>query len=198
MKKLSKEALELFYRLDDKKYLISKNDKLKEWITNLGYDGFEIEIQNFIDKIASWYFVKYSNKYLDTVLKKGSKEGKCLIPDMSLDLLFQKFTLLETKFFEQNKLFIQYLLMLSGYEMIYSKNSIPAYGMTRVRWMFSDFNEYFGWNLDPAIYNEVINRDYSMDNVDNIVLLATLREEQKIKPKTHKKKKPKLSYLFHW
>lgn len=196
MKKMSKEALELFRRLDEKKYLVSENIELKEWLVKLGYDSFEIEIQNLIDKIASWYFVKYSNKYLDGIFRGHSKENKNLIPDLSLDLMFQKFNLLETDVFERDKLFTQHLLTLSGYEMIYSKNTNPAFGIARVHFMFYDFNQRFNWNLDTKIYDDIIKKDYSMNNVDNIKLLANLREEQKVKQK-YKKKKTGLHRFLH-
>lgn len=41
MKKISGEALELFYRLDEKKYLVSTNLEIKRWLDRLQWSYSE-------------------------------------------------------------------------------------------------------------------------------------------------------------
>ena len=200
--KRSKEELELFYRLDEKKYLVSENLELQNWLEKLNCSYQEDDIQNFIDKLASWYFVKYPNKYFKAIISESMMDSYHFNIEMTIESLFQHFNTFELDLFtfeEENKelkeLICQYLLQLVGYEMIYSKNSIPEYGLTRIRFMFFDFNHLFHWDLNVENYRYIMERDYSIHNSDNFKLLKKLREKQK-KPKNNQKRKKKSLRIF--
>ncbi len=191
-----KEELELFYRLDEKKYLVGNQPTLQEWFQQLDWTYQMEDIQDFIDKLASWYFVKYPDKYIEAVIK--NHDNKTYTPNigMSLESLFQNFDTLEldlVTFDDKNKeikeLICQYLLQLVGYKMIYYQHTLPSYGLFRIQFMFSDFNSLFHWNLNTDIYRSIMERDYSLDNPDNLQLLKTLREQNRKNKKRQRKKK---------
>lgn len=191
-----KEELELFYRLDEKKYLVGNQPTLQEWFQQLDWTYQMEDIQDFIDKLASWYFVKYPDKYIEAVIK--NHDNKTYTPNigMSLESLFQNFDTLEldlVTFDDKNKeikeLICQYLLQLVGYKMIYYQHTLPSYGLFRIQFMFSDFNGLFHWNLNTDIYRSIMERDYSLNNPDNLQLLKTLREQNRKNKKRQRKKK---------
>lgn len=191
---MKNEELELFYRLDEKKYVVESNFELQEWLDQLGLLNHQTDIQNFINKLAGWYFVKYPDHFFCTSMQDKSCE---LSNQMAIFDLFQRFSLFEKKLFEfgsQNQIeFCQYLFQLAGFEMIYSKKSYPQIGFARAKLMFHEFNACFQWQLDTSIYEEIMNRDYSSNSPDIINLL----KEQKERQKEHKKKKLRLSRFLH-
>ena len=210
MTNLKKEELELFRRLDKKCFLVSKNDNLKEWLAKSFSNYPEQDVQSFIDKLACWYWVKFPDQLFD---KKGHSDDNLLKLSnraMSLNALFQNLNGIESEFINFNniskeeielkELFCQYLLKLAGYKMIYAKNTTPNYGAVRVELMFRDFNQCFHWNLSVDMYQDIMERDYSLDNPLNVMLLHNLRENQK--KETNKKgkkktKKKKSRRFFH-
>lgn len=204
MKGYSQEELELFRGLDEKKYLVSHNPEIGIWLERLNLMSFEENVQNFIDKIASWYFVKYSNRYFDSFGMNGTGSVMQVEPirGMTVEALFQNFDTAERMLVNgrnfygngiYNEIFCQYLLQLSGYEMIYAENSKPEYGMARVNLMFDDFNKLYGWNLNSKIYDSIFKRDYSMENDENVQLLKSLKEHKM----PEKKKKVGLRRFLH-
>lgn len=197
MKKISGEALELFYRLDEKKYLVSTNLEIKRWLDRLQWSYSEEELQNFIDKIAAWYFVKFPDKYLCNRNVSTPTIG------MNFNSLYQSLNTFETELmnFEGDEkdekikpMFFQYLLQLAGYKMIYSRDSIPEYGYIRVTNMFLEFNYFFNLDLDTKIYNSIMRRNYSLSRPENRELLRNFREIEK---KQEKKKRRGLSRFLH-
>lgn len=200
MNKLKREELELFYRLDEKKYLVDKNIELNDFIVNY-FQNYNLEdIQNFIDKLACWYYVKLPDK----IFERKKDINYDLLSEinhyMNLTTLFNNlntfelslinFKELDDKKLEYSELLCKQLFMMAGYEMLYYKNSSPEYSIARIKYMFMEFNNYFNWNLDINIYNDILLADYSMNNPHNMELLLKLREEQaKTKSKVKKKKR---------
>lgn len=202
VKRISGEALELFYRLDRKKYLIDFNLEVKNWLEKLDWSYPDQEIQDFIDKVNAWYFVKFPNRYIQSILIYHKTVTGTSTLGMSLENLFRNFNTIELELFDfkdqhlgvSKEKFCQYLVQLVGYKMIYSKNTNPEFGFIRARFLFFDFNHYFGWNLDTSLYDEVMNRDYSMNIPSNVSMLRKLREVEK---KQEKKKSRGLRRFLH-
>lgn len=208
MKKLNKDSLELFYRLDEKKYFVEKNQQLKDLMKKIKISCQEQDIQDFIDKLACWYYVKLPNQIFESKQSFENDMLQDLNGTMNLQTLFQNFNTIELDLVnfhqfkglkrEVRELFFQYLLKIAGYAMIYSKNSLPEYGVARTEFMFHEFNIYFDWDLKINMYYDIIDRDYSLNNPANIQLLKTLREKQKnSKKEKNSKKKKKLRWFLH-
>lgn len=205
MDSLNKEELELFYRLDRKKYLVDENQELRTWLEKLKISHQAKDIEDFINKLASWYLVKIPDKLFQSDQELSYDIFKISNSSMTFDNLFNNFTATELNLMnfeslkkpkkEVNELFSQYLLGLAGYKMIYAKNSSPEYGVARAQYMFHEFNEFFDWELNVFMYDDILKRDYSLDNPINIQLLKKLREN---KTKNNlKKRKKKLRWFFH-
>lgn len=208
MKKLNNDSLELFYRLDEKKYFVEKNQQLKDLMKKLKISCKEQDIQDFINKLACWYYVKLPNQIFETKQNLENDMLQGLNGTMNLETLFQNFNTIELELInfsrfkglkrEVRELFFQYLLKMAGYEMIYSKKSLPKYGVARAEFMFYEFNRYFDWKLNTNMYDYIIMRDYSLTNPTNVQLLKHLRDKQKkSKKEKNSKKKKKLRGLFH-
>lgn len=198
MNKLKNEELELFHRLDEKQYLVDKNIELNNIIVCY-FPTYDLnDIQNFVDKLACWYYVKLP----DRILEKNKNDNYYFLnktnSSMNLETLFKNLNTFELSlidFRELNdrdlkyaELLCKHLLMMAGYQMLYCKSSSPKYGLARIKYMFIEFNNHFNLNLDINVYNDILSTDYSMNNPLNKELLLKLREEQ-AKPKTRKKKK---------
>ena len=203
MKKLNKNELELFYYLDEKKYLRSNNFYIENLLEKLELTSYKSELQNFMNKIVSWYFVKYPDKNIDAILYHHDTKIKPSTDGMNLKVLFQNFDTFENWLlqFDDDKGILkkelcQNLFNLIGYKMIYTKSSRPYFGIIRIKFLFWEFNRLFDLKLDAKIYDDIINRDYSLDNPSNVQLLKKLREKNKIK-KTKTKKK-KLRHFFNF
>lgn len=201
MKRISGEALELFYRLDEQKYLIHANLEVRNWLEKLKWDYPDQEIQDFVDKVAAWYFVKFPNKYIKSILVYRKKVTGTSTLGMSLENLFHNLNTIELdllNFYNDDESikeeFLQYLVQLIGYKMIYSRDTIPEFGLIRARFMLFDFNRYFGWNLDISLYDQVMKRNYSLDIPSNMTLFHYFKE---IDSKQEKKKKRSLGRFFH-
>lgn len=193
MNKLRDNDLELFYILDEKKYLISKNKDFKFFLSTNNINCSDEEFQLFIDKLASWYFVK-----LPDILFQNQSGFHGYNSAMTLEKLFNNLNYFEYKLINFNSLsskesdiyesLTQYLLTLVGYKLIYSKNSYPEYGIARTEFMFNEFNNYFGWNLSINIYDYIINKNYSTEKSFNAYLLEQLKDNQTKKKNTKRKK----------
>ena len=206
MNKLKKEELELFYRLDEKKYLVDKNIELNNIIANYFQTYNLDDIQDFIDKLACWYYVKLPDKILENKKDINYDLLDKINHSMNLNTLFNNLNTfefciinskdLDDKKCEYSELLCKQLFIMAGYQMLYHKNSSPEYGIARIKYMFMEFNNYFNWNLDINIYNDILLADYSMNNPHNMELLLKLREEQAKTKSKEKKKKRRSRSIF--
>lgn len=194
---MQKEELEIFYRLDQKKYLVQYNKTLRRFLKDLEICYPEEDIQAFINKLIAWYNVKYSDKYIDKERHEQlDKYDLVLISMMSLEQLQQKLDTLELELFSSERkemiIFRKYLVEMAGCGLIYSRQSNPSYGYYRVQKMFSEWNQYFDWNLNEQIYDIILRRDYSPHDEDVIRLLERKKRKE---AQTIKKEKPYLRSL---
>lgn len=102
---------EKFYKLDKKEYIIKKNKGLLKTLKedkNIRYISLlkAEDLENFVDKIASWYMVKYADNYLTSdengnVLELENK----LKDEMTIEELKKRLSVNENIFLDcQNKI----------------------------------------------------------------------------------------------
>lgn len=197
---MKKNELEIFYKLDEKKYLVQKNKTIRDLLKKLHNAYDETDIQSLINKLIAWYWVKYSDGYLNSILQKSEVEGDTTIIEMmTFEQLKQRFGAKEREIFNIEELkdiygdniviFWKYVLEMAGWGLIYDKKSNPRYGYYRTVKMFQEFNACFRWNLTTKVYDSVIEKDYSPDNEQIISLLEEKKKEKERKNKEKKKKK---------
>lgn len=143
--KMTDEELEVFYKLDTKKYLIKYNRTIKEMLKKLEMMMCLDDVQAFIDKLTSWYNIKYSDRYIELILKNdNTMVDTTLVDVMNLQRLQQNFNTLENNIFmDQSKemvIFRKYLVQMAGCKLIYSQYSSPYLGYYRAQKLFEDFN----------------------------------------------------------
>ena len=182
---IDKNELKLFYELDPEYYLVSKNKKLKKILSTLNSKYSSKDIQNFINKLISWYSVKFSNHYLDKLQKDNGKIDSTLPKSMDLEALKKRYTTFEKELFRKNslaegKVILQKQLIVAvGWGLIYHKGTTPEYGFYRASKLLQDFNNLFGWNLSPNIYKKVFDFDYSLDNPEVVKILHNKMKQKK-------------------
>ena len=196
---MNEEELNVFYLLDSKQYLVKHNPILKKILDNLTHKYHEKDIQHFINKLISWYTVKYSDNFLDSYLQESTDVDLSILDIMSFDVLMKSFCTFEDDLFDvdtcQNSkvVLLKHLVVMAGWGLIYSKNTSLEYGYYRARQLLQDFNSFYSWNLVPeAIYLPTLEKDYSPDNEENQELL------EKMKKNSNKKIKKRRRFLFHW
>lgn len=175
---MNEEELKIFRKLDDKLYLIEKNNTYKQIFSELDKNVNPNIVQEFIDKLSNWYLVKYPDKYVKLYLEKRFDEIDYTQEElMSFDKLLyvmQKVISFEN---DNSLLYYKQLIVMAGWGMIYFKKTMPEYGYFRVQKMFEDFNREFGLELNTNIYDVVMNADYSKNNPDTIKLLEQKKEQ---------------------
>ena len=195
---MTREELEIFYLYDHHDYLVKNNHNLKKIIVTLKSYSNE-DIQQLINKLISWYTVKYSDVFLDSLLNDKINTDKTILEIMNFDSLKRNFSTFEELFFQKSdanddKIILQKnLIVMAGWGMIYHKNSNPEYGFYRACKLLDDFNSEYSWHLSSNIYAPVFERDYSPNLEANKKLLE---KHKKKHDKLHKKKK-KRKRLFH-
>lgn len=131
--------------------------KIKEgYKPNLSLD----EIKNLINKITLWYEFKYPDMYLEDESKSNDLKAHLTINRLKESLLKEENIILDNKYrldrYSQNsKLFEiafnhevdrelrEWILKLSNYALIYSRNSTPKYGLIRASLLNQEFTEYY-------------------------------------------------------
>lgn len=191
---MEKEHLKVFYLLDEYKYKVDKNKNLKKILNTLDSRYSEDDVQAYINKLISWYYVKYSDKLLNTLLKDKNNVDTSIFDIMSFEQLHKSYGAFEEEFFNSSNndivILQKHLVIMAGWGLIYYKRSNPEFGYYRAKRLLDDFNVFYSWNLPSDIYKEVFNRDYSPDNIENKKLI-----EMK-KKKHHNKKSKKRFSLF--
>ena len=191
---MKKEHLKVFYLLDNYNYLVKENPNLKKILKTLKNDYYDYDVQNFIDKLISWYNVKYSDVFLKSFLNEEINTDTTILNVMNFDVLRKSFGVFENELFgtdtdSKEKVILQkYLVVMAGWGMIYNKESNPKYGYYRASELFRDFNSFYSWNLTPSIYLPTLKKDYSPSNEENIQLIEKKKRHQR---NSHEKKKKK-------
>lgn len=187
---MTENEIQIFRELDDKLYLVSKNNTYNKIFRGMAKNIEDRDVQNFINKLAGWYLVKYSNNHICSYLNNRFDEIDYLQEEiMSLNKLIYRLNLLISRDSKDADLFYKQLIIMAGWGMIYSKNTIPEYGYFRVNKMFSEFNNAFNLNLDVNIYKSTMELDYSLNNPDIVKLLEIKQEKQKKEKRISRVKK---------
>ena len=180
---MNMEELKIFYLLDNHYYLVKENPNLKKILHTLNGKYQEIDIQKFIDKLISWYYVKYSNVFLESLFNEEQNTDTTILDIMSFDTLRKSFGVFEDELFEDSfnddaKVILQKnLIVMAGWGLIYHKNSTPEYGYYRASKLLDDFNSFYSWNLTSSIYLPILKKDYSPQNEENIRLLERYKKK---------------------
>jgi len=174
---MEERELKIFRELDDKLYLISENNTYKKIFSEMDENIDADSIQGFIDKLAAWYFIKYSNKYIAlTFCGKDDEICNRQVELMSFDKLICRLNKLVSKNIKNADLYYKQLIIMAGWKLIYFKETLPEYGYFRVERMFEDFNKNFNFDLNINIYDCIMNANYSSDNPEIINLLNQKKE----------------------
>ena len=191
---MKEEEKKIFWKLDDKLYLVDKNNTYKKIFKSFIKYNNDI-VQDFINKLIAWYFVKYSDSYIELVMnKKFDRVDYSLINIMSFDKLRYRIDDMIHITSDDDNLCYQYLIMMAGWGLIYDKNSNPKFGLFRVNEMFREFNSCYGWRLNTNVYESIIEVDYSLKNP---AILKLLEKKDKNNENYIKKNKlPKIKKLF--
>ena len=194
---MKKENLHVFYLFDSKKYLVKHNPILKKSLQSLSCEYSEDDVQKFINKLISWYNVKYSNQFLDALFQENVEEDLTLLNMMSFEALKNSFSVFEDDIFQSSGndakiIFLKHIITMAGWGLIYSKKTTPEYGYYRAKKLLSDFNSYYLWNLSPeSIYLPTLKKDYSPHLEENKKLILEHEKRKNIK-----KEKKKFRFLF--
>lgn len=190
---LSNEELKVFYLLDEKNYLVEKNSVLSKILNVLECEYSNEDIQKYIDKLISWYSIKYSDKFLESLFNKDVDTDTTILDIMDIETLYKSYGAFEEELFrptlENNgKVILQkHLIVMAGWGLIYNKNSNPEFGYYRATKLLNDFNSVYSWNLSSNVYLPVLKRDYSPNREENRKLL-----EKKSKYIRHEKRRSSL------
>ena len=177
---MNENELQNFRELDDKLYLVSKNNTYKQIFSKMAENINSSDVQKFINKLAGWYLVKFSNNHIDSYLNNRYDEIDYLqVEIMSLNKLIYRLNPLIYRNNKDADLFYKQLIIMAGWGMIYSKNTVPEFGYFRAQKMFQEFNEQFNLNLDIHIYDAVMNYDYSLNNPEVVKLLEEKKSLEK-------------------
>ena len=195
---INDKELKVFRLLDEHLYLVKENPGINKILDTLNGRYSEKDIQRFIDRVVSWYSVKYSDKFLNSLFDDSRDTDVAILQIMNFDTLTKNFNSFEHELFQKSndnnaKVILQKkLIVMVGWGLIYNKNSTPEYGYYRAKQLFKDFNSIYSWKLSPSIYKSIFERDYSPSNEENIRLI-----EKKTAKKHHdKKKKKRIISLF--
>lgn len=177
---MNENELQNFRELDDKLYLVSKNNTYKQIFSKMAENINSSDVQKFINKLAGWYLVKFSNNHIDSYLNNRYDEIDYLqVEIMSLNKLIYRLNPLIYRNNKDADLFYKQLIIMAGWGMIYSKNTVPEFGYFRAKKMFQEFNEQFNLDLDIHIYDAVMNYDYSLNNPEVVKLLEKKQSSEK-------------------
>ena len=88
---MTEEEKKIFWKLDDKIYLVDKNKTYKKFFKHTIINNSNKNIQEFINRLIAWYYVKYSDNYIEMVLNnKSISMNYSLVDIMSFDKLYVK------------------------------------------------------------------------------------------------------------
>ena len=194
---MTEEEKRIFWELDDKLYLVEKNKTYKKLFKfYIRYNSNEV-VQQFIDKLIAWYYVKYSDRYINLVMSENCENILFFLnKDMSFNKLKDRLGCTVKFSHDKEDLYYKYLVIMAGWGLIYNKNSNPENGLYRATKMIEEFNSYYGWNLNTSIYESIINMDYSLDNPEIVKLLEKRKSMSNKEVKKKKNKLPKIKRLF--
>lgn len=158
------------------------------------------DVQQFINKLIAWYMVKFNDSYLDRVLDDKVKEDKVILQIMDFDTLKNNYTAFEDSLF-QNKAsdkrvnFQKNIVLAAGWGLIYHHDTSPEYGYYRATKLIEDFNRVYHWNLNSSLYQNALNKKYTLENDEIRKKLIKLQDIEKKEQKKKDTKKHKLARI---
>ena len=197
---MNKEELKIFYLYDKQLYLVDEHSILKDILATLNVRFTENDVQKYIDKLISWYMVKYSDVFLKSLFDNNKKTDTTILDIMNFNQLKKSYGSFEEYLYqdshEPSKKIILHknLVVMAGWGLIYHKKSNPEFGYYRACQLLSDFNSEYSWHLPTDIYRPIFERDYSPHNIENIKLLEQKKKKHHEKSKKKRKKK---KFFFH-
>lgn len=191
---MKKDHLKVFYLLDNHYYLVNENPKLKKILNFMNSKYHDYDIQKFIDRLISWYSIKFSDKFLASLFDDDIHTDTTILDIMNFDALRKNYGVFENELFDVSnndaKIILQKrLIVMAGWGLIYNKNSTPEYGYYRAEQLLNDFNSFYSWKLTPSVYLPVLKKDYSPHNEENIKLIEKNKKKHHDKNKTSRIKK---------
>lgn len=187
--------MKLFYELDEKNYLVKKNVVLKK-ILSILESKYDVEdIQGYIDKLISWYSIKFPNHYLISLLNNDVRIDTDILKIMDFDTLQKNYTAFEREVFENENLsdgmivLQKYLIVAAGWGLIYYENTSPEFGFYRATRLLEDFNSCYGWNLSASIYKPILKKEYSLNNPEIVHVLKEKKKQKREKKEISQKGK---------
>ena len=173
----------------------------KEILEVLKSQYSEEDIQSFVDKLISWYFIKFPNHYLDALFQNKKEIDKSMLEIMTLETLQNHYTTFEQELFHLQDdgidMLQQYLIISAGWGLLYHENTSPEYGFYRASQLLQDFNYLLGWNLSSNIYKVVLEKNYSLEDQEIVHLLSQKKKENyEMKTCDHRKKRFSIKRLI--
>ena len=93
---MTEEERKIFWKLDDKLYLVDKNKTYKKLFSSIHICDIDNISQNFINKLIAWYILKYDVKYIDSIIN-----NKFIVfnhTDLKNDLIGKRVLIRDTDF----------------------------------------------------------------------------------------------------
>ncbi len=156
--------------MDDKKYIVNKNELLKHQFQQL-YNNYQLkDVQDFINKVIAWYTVKFEDRYLKEIMDDKIEEDTSILKIMNFDSLLKNYSVFERDLFERknkNRAVINFqkeIVIAIGWGLIYHQHSSPEYGYYRATQMIKDFNRQYDLGVTLSIYKPTITRKYTLND----------------------------------
>lgn len=174
---------------------------LKKEFKSLNWTYHTKDVQDFINKLISWYMVKFEDRYLDTILDDQIQEDRTILKIMNFDTFKDHYTSFEDDLFKRKNItekqirFQKDVVIAAGWGLIYDKKSSPEYGYYRAKKLLDDFNTAYHWNLKSTIYQPILMKKYTLED-DEIRQLLNKKEKEKKKTEIKKRKLSRIGSFF--
>ena len=77
---------------------------LKKEFKSLNWTYHTKDVQDFINKLISWYMVKFEDRYLDTILDDQIQEDRTILKIMNFDTFKEHYTSFEDDLFKRKNI----------------------------------------------------------------------------------------------
>ena len=144
--------------------------------------------------------VKFNDSYLDRVLDDKVKEDNVILQIMDFDTLKNNYTsfedcLFQSKASDKRLKFQKSIVLAAGWGLIYHHDTSPEYGYYRATKMIEDFNRVYHWNLNNSLYQNALNKKYTLEDEEIRKKLIKLQDIEKKEQKKKDTKKHKLARI---
>ena len=138
--------------------------------------------------------VKFNDSYLDRVLDDKIKEDKEILQIMDFDTLKNNYTsfedcLFQSKASDKRLKFQKSIVLAAGWGLIYHHDTSPEYGYYRATKMIEDFNRVYHWNLNNSLYQNALNKKYTLEDEEIRKKIEQINSQKKTDEIGTKKRK---------